>query len=197
MSAIETRPPAAPAGNSSAQRSDRRVALWCTGAAIGMLALSFAAVPLYRMFCQVTGFGGTTQRAVAAPSTVLDHIVTVRFDANVAPGLGWRFEPVERTINVRLGENVLVFYRASNTSDRTLTGTASFNVTPDAAGAYFNKLECFCFKEQTLAPGETIEMPVSFFVDPAMLESKDARRISHITLSYTFHPTERAGRSGS
>jgi cytochrome c oxidase assembly protein subunit 11 len=174
--------------NEQAGRSNRRIALVAASVAAGMLVLAFASVPLYRLFCQVTGYGGTIQRAERPAATVLEQVVTVRFDANVAPGLAWRFEPMQRAVDVRLGESTLVFYRATNTSERTLTGTASFNVTPEQAGIFFNKLECFCFKEQTLAPGESIEMPVSFFVDPAMAADKDARRITHITLSYTFHP---------
>jgi cytochrome c oxidase assembly protein subunit 11 len=168
-------------------RSDRTVVLACLSAVAAMGALSYAAVPLYRMFCQVTGFGGTTQRAEKAPDVVLDRVVTVRFDANVTPGMAWEFEPEQRTMRVKVGENVLAFYKASNKSDKALTGEASFNVSPDIAGIYFAKIECFCFKEQTLEPGETIEMPVSFFVDPKIAEDRDADGVHEITLSYTFH----------
>ena len=176
----------------------RRVAVRAGGVAVIMLGLAFAAVPLYQMFCQVTGFGGTTRRVVAASTRVVDRLVTVRFDANVAPGLGWRFEPVERTMKVKLGETSIAVYRATNISDRELTGTASFNVAPDIAGGYFNKLECFCFTEQTLKPGQSVDMPVSFYVDPAIVENPDSRKVQDITLSYTFfhvpHPTEKPGK---
>jgi cytochrome c oxidase assembly protein subunit 11 len=157
-----------------------------------MGALSFAAVPLYRMFCQVTGFGGTTQRAEKAPDVVLDRMVTIRFDANVVPGMAWSFEPEQRTMRVKVGENVLAFYKASNTSEGAITGTASFNVSPDIAGSYFSKIECFCFKEQTLAAGETVEMPVSFFVDPKIAGDRDADAVQEITLSYTFYPVSKS-----
>jgi cytochrome c oxidase assembly protein subunit 11 len=153
-----------------------------------MGALSYAAVPLYRMFCQATGFGGTPQRAEKAPDRVLDRTISVRFDGNVSPDLPWSFEPAQRRLDVKIGDNVLAFYKASNTSDRPLTGTASFNVSPDVAGRYFGKIECFCFKEQTLAPGETVDMPVSFFVDPSIADDPDAARVIEITLSYTFYP---------
>lgn len=168
--------------------SHRGVALACVAALACMGALSYAAVPLYRMFCQVTGYAGTTQRAVKAPDKILDRMITVRFDANVAPGMGWTFEPVQRTVNVRIGETSLAFYRATNTTSTAITGAASFNVSPDSAGRYFNKIACFCFTEQTLGPGETIDMPVSFFVDPSIVDSESARSIREITLSYTFYP---------
>jgi cytochrome c oxidase assembly protein subunit 11 len=171
-------------------RSDTRVALACAAGALAMVGMAYAAVPLYQMFCQVTGLGGTTQRAERPSHVVLDRKVTVRFDANVSPKLGWTFEPVQRTIEVNLGENVLVFYRASNITDRPITGTATFNVAPDAAGLYFSKIECFCFTEQTLQPGETVEMPVSFFVDPGLVKDPDSARLRQITLSYTFYPVE-------
>ncbi len=155
-----------------------------------MLGLAFASVPLYQMFCQVTGFAGTTQRAAKAPDSVLDKTVIVRFDANTSSELSWKFKPVQTKVNVRLGEQTLAFYRATNTSDKPVTGTATFNVAPEAAGAYFNKLECFCFTEQTLQPGESVEMPVSFFVDPVMAKDRSARSITQITLSYTFYPVK-------
>jgi cytochrome c oxidase assembly protein subunit 11 len=175
------------------QQRHRRVATWTSAGALLMLGLAFASVPLYRLFCQVTGFGGTTQRAIAPSTTTIDRHVTVRFDANVSNGLRWSFEPVVRTVDLQLGENRVVAYRATNVSDKPLTGTASFNVTPDAAGAYFNKIECFCFTEQTLKPGESIEMPVSFYVDPEFANERATRGISQITLSYTFFPVEPAG----
>ncbi|MEL6287310.1 MAG: cytochrome c oxidase assembly protein [Pseudomonadota bacterium] len=155
-----------------------------------MTGLSFAAVPLYQLFCQVTGFGGTTQRADAHDGPVSDRMITVRFDANTAQNLPWRFLPVQHTIDLKLGENRLAFYKAQNTGDEPVTGTATFNVTPEIAGGYFNKIECFCFQEQTLKPGESIDMPVSFFVDPDIVKDIDARDIREITLSYTFFPIE-------
>ncbi|MSP67175.1 MAG: cytochrome c oxidase assembly protein [Alphaproteobacteria bacterium] len=164
----------------------RRTALALFGLVAGMAALTAASVPLYRLFCQVTGFGGTPRVAIAAPEGTRPETVVVRFDANVSRELPWRFEPVQREMTVRLGENVLAFYRATNLSARPVTGAATFNVTPDIAGPHFNKLACFCFTEQTLAPGESIEMPVSFFVDPALLDDLNARGTTAITLSYTF-----------
>jgi cytochrome c oxidase assembly protein subunit 11 len=174
-------------GSTPLGRRHRAVALWCAALVVAMVGAAYAAVPLYRLFCQVTGFDGTPRIASAPSAHVLDKTLTIRFDANVAPGLGWRFEPVQRTIEVKIGENTLVFYRATNLSDRPVAGTATFNVLPERAAVYFNKLECFCFKEQLLQPGETIEMPVSFFIDPQITGDKDARAISHITLSYTFY----------
>jgi len=174
----------------SQQRSNRTVVLWCMTALATMGAATWAAVPLYRMFCQVTGFGGTPMRAEKAPDTILDQTITVRFDANVTPGMPWEFQPEQRTMTLRLGENALAFYKAHNTSDAAVKGTASFNVSPDLAGAYFSKIECFCFTEQTLAAGETVDMPVSFFVDPSILKDRDAAGIKEITLSYTFYPVD-------
>ena len=158
--------------------------------ALVMLGLAFASVPLYRIFCQATGFAGTTMRATAASKTVIDKTITVRFDGNVANGLAWKFEPVRSTIEVKLGETRVALYRAKNLSNKTIVGTATFNVAPESAGAYFNKLACFCFTEQTLKPGEEVEMPVSFFVDPAFATARETRGITQITLSYTFFPAE-------
>jgi cytochrome c oxidase assembly protein subunit 11 len=155
-----------------------------------MVGLSFAAVPLYRLYCQVTGYAGTTQKADKPSNVVLDRTITLHFDANVAPDLAWRFEPVQRTMDVKIGENALAFYRATNLSDEPLTGTAVFNVTPEAAGIHFNKIECFCFTEQTLEPGQSADMPVSFFVDPAIVDDEDASYLSELTLSYTFYRTD-------
>lgn len=152
----------------------------------GMVGLSFAAVPLYQIFCQVTGYGGTTQRADAAPTTVLDRAISIRFNANTAAGLGWDFRPVQNRIDVKIGENKLAFYKAVNPSDEPVTGTASFNVTPEVAGGYFAKVDCFCFTEQTLQPGQAVDMPVSFFVDPAIMDDPDTKHLEEITLSYTF-----------
>jgi cytochrome c oxidase assembly protein subunit 11 len=175
-----------------AHRRHRAVALWCAALVVAMVGAAYASVPLYRLFCQVTGFDGTPRVAAAPSVTVLDRQVAVRFDANVAPDLPWRFEPAEPTLKVRLGENTLAFYRATNTSDRPIRGMATFNVLPEQAAPFFNKLECFCFKEQLLQPGETVEMPVSFFIDPQIVADKDAHGVTHITLSYTFYPVTSA-----
>jgi len=172
------------------QRRNHRVGAMMALVSVGMLGMAYAAVPLYQMFCQVTGYGGTTQRVTKASDTILDRVVTVRFDSNVN-GLAWKFEPVERTVDVHIGENKLVFYRATNLSDRPLVGTSTFNVSPDIAGSFFNKMECFCFTEQLIAPGETIDFPVSFYVDPAIESDKDGRKVKEITLSYTFFPVDK------
>ena len=166
------------------------VALSLAALVAGMVGLSFAAVPLYRMFCQATGYGGTTQRAETAPTDVLDRMVTVRFDANVNPNLPWSFAPEQRTMQVHIGENALVFFKATNNSDKPVSGTAGFNVSPQAAGRYFTKVQCFCFTQQTLAPGQSIEMPVSFFVDPKFIEDESTENIPEITLSYTFYRSD-------
>jgi cytochrome c oxidase assembly protein subunit 11 len=168
-----------------------RVVLMSTATVVAMVGLTYASVPLYRLFCQVTGFGGTTQRAETAPQQVLDKTVSVRFDANTSGKLEWTFHPVQPSVKVKFGEQSMAYYEAVNRSDETLTGTAVFNVTPPQAGAYFNKIQCFCFTEQTLKPGEKIEMPVSFFVDPDMLDDADAAGIEEITLSYTFYPVDK------
>ena len=172
----------------------QRTAAACIAAVAAMIGLAYASVPLYQMFCQATGFQGTTLRASKAATVVIDRRVTVRFDANVAGGLPWTVEPLERTVDVRLGETHVAVYRATNTSDRTVTGTAAFNVAPEITGQYFNKLECFCFTEQTLKPGESADLPVSFFVDPAAAEHRG--RISQITLSYSFYPVDKPASAG-
>ncbi|MGE0257609.1 MAG: cytochrome c oxidase assembly protein, partial [Alphaproteobacteria bacterium] len=152
----------------------------------GMTGLSFASVPLYNLFCQATGWGGTTQRATAAPKEIADAIVTVRFDAETAPDLGWEFRPLTPQIRVRPGEPHEVFYRATNRGAAPVTGTAAYNVTPTKTGIYFDKLQCFCFTEQRLAPGESRDMGVRFFVDPELLKDASTRDVSTITLSYTM-----------
>ena len=153
---------------------------------VGMVGLSFAAVPLYRLFCQVTGYGGTTQVAEAVPERAGERNFTVRFDANVDSRLAWAFAPLQRAVEVRVGEQALIFYKARNLTDKTLFGTATFNVTPLKAGQYFNKVQCFCFTEQRLEPGEEVDMAVSFYVDPAVSEDIDMDEVETITLSYTF-----------
>ena len=175
--------------------SNRAVALQLTAIAVGMLMLADASVPLYRLFCQVTGFGGTSQIALAPSSRILDRTVTITFDANTDPKLPWKFEPVEKNVTVKLGENRLVAFRATNESSAPTKATATYNVTPFAMGRYFNKIQCFCFKEQQLAPGQTVNMPVSFFIDPEMINDPEARGVTNITLSYTFFSYESANKS--
>ncbi|MFI0395567.1 cytochrome c oxidase assembly protein [Paracoccus jiaweipingae] len=159
---------------------------------VTMGALAWAAVPFYSWFCQVTGYGGTTNTAGAASDVVLDETVRVRFDANTDKDLGWTFRPMQRDIVLKIGQTGLAYYEAVNTSDETITGTASYNVAPDVAGYFFDKIECFCFTEQTLKPGERVEMPVTFYVDPDLVTDRDAGRVRDITLSYTFHRTRTA-----
>ena len=155
---------------------------------IGIVAIS---PTLYRVFCEATGFDGTTQRAERAPGAVAGQI-KVQFDANVHPGLPWKFEPEQTSVTVAPGAQTKIFYRAKNLSNRPITAQAVYNVTPDQAGKYFNKIQCFCFNEQTLQPGQQVDMPVIFFVDPAMLKDEDAKDVHEITLSYTFYPVETA-----
>ncbi len=157
------------------------------GVVILMGSLAWAAVPFYDWFCRVTGFGGTTGVAEEAPDDILDRVVTVRFDASKAKGMAWEFKPIEREMDVRIGETGLAFYEAYNPTDRPIAGQASYNVAPYSAGGYFQKIACFCFEEQVLQPGERVEMPVSFFVDPEMVEDLEAKYVHTITLSYTFY----------
>jgi cytochrome c oxidase assembly protein subunit 11 len=178
-------------------RANRRTGLWAAVLVLAMIGLAFASVPLYRMFCQVTGFGGTTGRAEAAAVPGADQLralggrtIKIRFDSNLAPGMAWRFAPVDRETTIKIGEKRLGFFTASNLQATPSTGRAVFNVSPDVAGAYFRKIECFCFTEQTLAGGETVKMPVTYFIDPAILDDPDARKIDEITLSYTFFPVD-------
>ncbi len=165
----------------------------CAVFVASMVGMAFAAVPLYRIFCQVTGYGGTTQRANAAPAVALDRVISVRFDANVGNGLGWSFRPLTRAIDLRVGEVGKAMFTAENRGSRTITAAAVFNVSPQEVGAYFNKIACFCFTDQTLAPGETVELPVTFFVDPAIASDPELDQIRTITLSYTFYPADPAG----
>jgi cytochrome c oxidase assembly protein subunit 11 len=175
-----------------------RTAVAAFALAAGMMGLGYASVPLYRMFCQVTGFGGTTQRVAesALPKPVIGKTINVRFDANHARELPWTFEPEKHLDQVTIGEREMAFYNAKNLSARTITGTAAFNVSPSSAGKYFSKIQCFCFTEQTLKPGEEVRMPVTYFVDPKILDDPDAGKIEEITLSYTFYPVD-AGKKGS
>ncbi len=168
-------------------RANRRVGFAVAGMAVGMIALAFASAPLYRLFCQVTGYGGTTQRAVTAPAEPGTRLVTVRFNADVASqDLAWEFKPAQNEIRTLVGEEHLAFYRVRNTGTLPTVGIATFNVTPHKAGPYFQKIACFCFSEQELKPGESMDMPVSFFVDPAIEKDANLRDVTTITLSYTF-----------
>ena len=160
----------------------------CLAVVVGMVGMSYAAVPLYYMFCQATGYGGTPSRADAAPGIVGTRAVTVRFDTNVDAALPWSFTAEQREAKVRIGENRLVFFRAVNRSDKPIVGHAAFNVAPDNAARYFNKIQCFCFTEQRLEAGESVDMPVSFFVSPAILKDRESDNVTEITLSYTFYP---------
>ncbi|MGL4444183.1 MAG: cytochrome c oxidase assembly protein [Alsobacter sp.] len=172
------------------QRAVRRTAVICTSIFAGMLGMAYAAVPLYDLFCRVTGFGGTPMVATAAPGAPGDRAFTVRFDANVSPGLNWRFEPEVASVEARVGETLTVFYKLTNTGDRPTVGIASFNVAPDTMGGYFNKLQCFCFNEIALKPGESMEAPVVFFIDPTIDQNRDLKSAAMITLSYTFFPAK-------
>jgi cytochrome c oxidase assembly protein Cox11/mono/diheme cytochrome c family protein len=168
-------------------RRRNRATVAALAAAIAMMTVLVAfSVPLYRLFCAATGFGGTTQRADSATGTVGDRIVTVRFTTDVAPGLPWRFEPEQREVRVRLGEEKLVFFSAENLTDQPVVGHATFNVTPAKTGIYFNKIQCFCFDEERLGPRQKTEMPVDFFVDPQLADDPETREVNSITLSYTF-----------
>lgn len=167
-------------------RSNRVVAAACVAFFVGMIGMSYAAVPLYEIFCQVTGYGGTTQRVEQASDRILDQKITVRFDANTAGGLPWDFAPVQRDITMKIGETVQVSYAAKNLFAEAARGRATFNVTPQFAGAYFNKMECFCFTDTELAPGEALDMPVVFFVDPDIVDAPEMKNLTAITLSYTF-----------
>ena len=172
------------------RNKNTRVALVAGLAAIGMVGAAFASVPLYNIFCDVTGYGGTTRVATGEAGAILDREVTVYFDANTGRGLPWEFEPVQRSMTVRVGESALAYYTATNISSRPVTGVATYNVAPFKAASYFSELECFCFTEQTLEPGESIEMPVLFFVDPLIDEERRMDDITALTLSYTFFETE-------
>lgn len=171
-------------------RRNARTVIACAAIVASMTGLSFAAVPLYDLFCRTTGFGGTTQRAAQGADTVLDQTISIRFDSNVSDGLHWKFRPEVRETRIKIGENAMMVYVAQNLSDHTTTGTAAFNVTPPQAGQYFVKVACFCFEEQTLAAGETVDMPVAYYVDPAITEDPDLQSLPEITLSYTFFPAE-------
>lgn len=169
---------------------NKRVLLSCVAIVGGMIGLSYASVPLYALFCQVTGYGGTTQVATDAPRDVSEKTIKIRFNADVNSRLPWQFKPEQREITVKLGEDNLAYYMAENLSVKSVTGQALYNVTPLKAGQYFSKIACFCFDEQTLEPGQRVDMPVSFYVDPAIAEDPNTRDVKTITLSYTFYKTE-------
>lgn len=176
-------------------RKNMRVGFLGLLAAVGMLGLGYAAVPLYQLFCQVTGFGGTTQRATGADADLAARMaqsaggktISIRFDATTARGMPWTFAPEQVTDKVQIGEREMAFFTARNDSAEPVTGNATFNVEPEQTGRYFNKIQCFCFTEQTLQPGQEVRMPVLFFVDPAILDDPNAVDVEQITLSYTFH----------
>ena len=165
----------------------KKTALQGVGVVVVMGALAWASVPLYDWFCRVTGYGGSTNVAEAGSTEILDQTIKVRFDASLERGMPWEFKPKQLEVELRLGEEGLAFYEAHNPTDRPIAGTASYNVAPYGAGLYFSKIACFCFEEQILMPGERVDMPVSFFVDPDILNDADAKFAKHITLSYTFH----------
>ena len=183
-----------PAGNDRLRRRNRVFLVSLFAVVAGMVGLAFASAPLYSMFCRVTGFGGTTQRADAAPAKVLDRVVTIRFNSDVNDALPWNFRPEQRELKVRVGETGLANYRAENRAAKPTVGTAVYNVTPDKAGLYFNKIQCFCFDEQVLEPGQSVDMPVAFFVDPAMADDPNMEDVTTITLSYTFFRAKDEGR---
>ncbi|MFQ8429742.1 cytochrome c oxidase assembly protein [Amaricoccus sp. W119] len=167
-----------------------RVALGLAAVIPAMVGLSFAAVPLYNWFCRTTGYGGTTSVADQAPDEVLEREITVTFDANLAKGMPWEFRPTQREMKIRIGESGLAFFEAYNPTDEVTAGQAGYNVTPDSAGRFFDKVDCFCFNLQVLKPGERVEMPVSFFVDPELVKDSEATYIKAITLSYTMFSIE-------
>jgi len=185
-------------GHRQQQAKIRRTALLAVLAAAAMLALGFASVPLYRLFCQVTGYGGTTQRASETQAATLadsgvgqTRMLSIRFDSNIGNGIPWDFYPERRTVSVGVGGKSMAIFIAKNRSDKPVTGRAVFNVTPEQAGRYFTKIECFCFTEQTLRPGQEVRMPVLFYVDRAFNDDPDVKDVEEITLSYTFYPVEK------
>jgi cytochrome c oxidase assembly protein subunit 11 len=182
-----------PSGPDAGQKRNARLALICAATFALMVGLAYASVPLYRAFCQVTGFDGTVGRAKAAPGAVLDKTLEVRFDANVRD-LPWTFEALQTSQTLRIGETGLAFFRVTNNSDKPVTGHAVYNVVPEQAGAYFEKLQCFCFSDQTIGPGRTVEFPVLYFVDPKFADDFETRGKSEVTLSYTFYPAVDGGK---
>lgn len=176
-------------------RRNGRVALICAATFFGMVGAAYASVPLYKLFCQVTGFDGTVRRAEAKPTRILDRKITVRFDANIRE-LPWRFQALQPTQDIRIGDTGLAFFKVTNPSDKPITGRALYNVVPEQAGPYFQKLECFCFTSQTIQPGQTVEFPVVYFVDPQYADDPETKGKSEITLSYTFFPAVEGDKKG-
>jgi cytochrome c oxidase assembly protein subunit 11 len=177
--------------NDKLARRNRTVGIIFACVAVGMVGAAYAAVPLYSIFCQVTGYNGTTKRATGPADRVLDRVVKVQFDSNVSNDMPWIFRPKQHEVKVRIGEPMLIFYEAENTSDKTVTGSAVFNVSPSLAGYYFNKIQCFCFTQQTLKPGEKVDMPVQFYIDPDIEKDADLKELKTLTLSYTFYPVDK------
>ncbi|WP_417246582.1 cytochrome c oxidase assembly protein [Celeribacter sp.] len=173
-----------------ALQGPQKTVLQLVGVVTLMGALAWASVPFYSWFCRVTGFGGTTDVAETASDVILDETIRIRFDANTDPSMAWEFKPVENVMELRIGETGLAFYEAYNPTDRVIAGTASYNVAPFEAGNFFTKIDCFCFTEQILKPGERVLMPVTFYVDPDITTDRDAKYVHRITLSYTFHETD-------
>ena len=178
--------------STTSARTNRTTALWAAGFAAAMVGVAFASVPLYRLFCATTGFAGTTGRAAAAEAPVAGSAIKIRFDGNTSPGMPWQFRPDVTQVTIPVGGRRMAFFRATNLSAKATTGRAIYNVSPDLAGKYFKKIACFCFTEQTLKAGETVEMPVTYFVDKAILDDPQAKKIDEITLSYTFYPVDAA-----
>lgn len=187
MSSTDLSEPLRPAPDPA--RRNLRLGLICTGVFVGMIGLAYASVPLYRAFCQVTGFGGTVSQAEAAPTQVLDKTLNIRFDTNVRT-LPWTFRSEHVAQKLKIGETGLAFFEVTNNGATPMTGRAVYNVVPEAAGAYFRKLECFCFSDQTIGPGETIKFPMVYFVDPEYADDFETRNKAEITLSYTFYPSD-------
>ncbi|SME94687.1 cytochrome c oxidase assembly protein subunit 11 [Tistlia consotensis] len=177
-----------PAPRRDAARGNRRVAVVLAVVVCAMVGFAFAMVPLYRLFCQVTGTGGTTRTATVVPDRTLDRVVKIRFEGFVNPGLPWRFEPEQREMTLKVGEQGLAFFKATNLSDRPTAGVATFNVTPGKIGQFFNKVHCFCFDAQTLQPRQSVDMGVSFFIDPSIADDPNVAEVKTITLAYTFFP---------
>lgn len=183
--------PSKPAAVSPDVRRNRKVAIICAAMFFGMIGMAYASVPLYRAFCQLTGFDGTVRKAAKAPDTVLDRTLTIRFDANVR-NLPWSFEAEQTAQTVKIGQTGLAYFKVTNHGDKDITGRAVYSVVPEAAGAYFQKIECFCFSDQTIKAGETVEFPVVYFVDPEYAEDFETRGKSEVTLSYTYFPSVEA-----
>jgi cytochrome c oxidase assembly protein subunit 11 len=174
-----------------------RLLLTLTLFVCAMIGIAYASVPLYTIFCRATGLGGTTQRASVAPTETKNRYITVSFDSNVDPALPWDFGPLVKNVRVKLGEVTTIKYHARNNGDKTLTGTATFNIQPSKAGLYFEKIQCFCFTKQVLKPGQDLELPVKFFVDPALADDRENDDVTDITLSYTFFPAKDQGKADS